>query len=72
MVSANQIREVVSAFELHGDPNRFVLEFSRLSFDIRNNGDPEAIQLACTIEDKIATAIGHGEVLHAVLRDDRV
>lgn len=63
MASANQIREVILSFAQHGDANRFVLEFSRLSFDIRNHGSAEAIQLADAVQSKLAdVSVGHGQL----------
>lgn len=63
MASANQIRQAILDFVGHRDPNRFVLDFSRLSFDLRNSGDVEAIQLSAAIDGKIAdVSVGHGRV----------
>lgn len=63
MASANQIREVILSFAQHRDANRFVLEFSKLSFDIRNHGSDEAVQLADAIQSKLAdVSVGHGRI----------
>ncbi len=60
MVSAAQMREVISSYLSQDDVERFVLEFSPLSHNIHKNGDSEAIELANKIESKIAD-------LHAAL-----
>ena|ERR1700733_10030640 len=60
MISANQIREVISGFLEHGDVDRFVLEFSKVSFDIRRRGTAAAADLVKTVEAKLAEAyVGH-------------
>jgi hypothetical protein len=61
MASANEIREVILSFAQHRDNNRFVLEFSTVSFDIRRHGSPEAIQLADAVQSRLAdVTVGHG------------
>jgi hypothetical protein len=54
MIRASQIREIVSNFLSHGDGDRFVFEFSRLSYNIHKNGDPDAVVIANLIESKMA------------------
>ncbi len=54
MVSARQIREVVARFLSHNDSDKFVLEFSALSYNIHKNGDAAAAALARVIEFKMA------------------
>lgn len=54
MVSAAEIREVVSSYLSHNDGDRFVLEFSPLSHNVLKNGDAEAQALANKIESKMA------------------
>lgn len=58
MVTANQIKSIVRDFLSHGDPNRFVTEFSRLSYNIHKHGDPEAVKLANRIECSLADVRG--------------
>ena len=74
MVSANQIREVVSRYVGDNDLQRFVLEFSSLSFNIHKCGSKEAIRLAGDIESKLARSTrGHSHIsdLRTWLRDPR-
>jgi hypothetical protein len=60
MVSAYQVREVVAGFVQRANLDDFVMEFSKLSFDIRNNGDPQAIEMAKNVEDQLALLhVGH-------------
>jgi hypothetical protein len=54
MVTTSQIQDVISNYLSHGDANKFVLEFSRLSYNIHQQGDPESIRLANQIECKLA------------------
>jgi hypothetical protein len=54
MISASQIREVVSGYLSDGDADKFVLNFSALSHNIHKNGDAEAVALAAMIESKMA------------------
>lgn len=63
MVSASQIREVIVSYEQHHDSSRFVLEFSKLSFDVQRDGSPEAIRLSRSIENKLSEVhVGHRSV----------
>jgi hypothetical protein len=60
MVSIRQIREVVAGYLSHRDLERFVREFSPLSFNIRQQGDADAIALAKGIEATLAELhVGH-------------
>jgi hypothetical protein len=60
MISADQIEKVISAYVADRDLRKFVLEFSRLSFNVRNNGQPKAIKLAKDVECKLAELhVGH-------------
>jgi hypothetical protein len=54
MVDINQISSVVSNYLSYGDAERFVLEFSKLSYNIHKHGEPDAIELANSIESKMA------------------
>lgn len=54
MVTTNQIAEVVHNYLLQPDANNFVIEFSRLSYDILEHGDPDAVKLANRIEGYLA------------------
>ena len=54
MVSANEIRAVVSRYLSQEDAEKFIHEFSALSHNIHKNGDAEAIKLANEIEMKMA------------------
>jgi len=54
MVTIDQIREAVLKYLAHGDANRFVLDFSRLSYNIHTNGDSDAQLIADRIESKLA------------------
>ena len=58
MVSASEIHRVVTDYFSHQDANRFVLEFSRVSYNIHKNGSPEAIRLANEIESNLADLRG--------------
>jgi hypothetical protein len=63
MVSVNQIQQIILSFSNHRDPKRFVSEFSRLSFNIRQEGDAEAVRLARAVEAKLAHAyVGHASI----------
>ena len=63
MASANQIREAILSFAEPRDNNRFVLEFSEASFDIRNSEDAEAVQLADAIQANLAAvSVGHARL----------
>src|SRR5260370_1584011 len=68
MISANQIREVLSKYLSGGDAEKFVLNFSGLSHNIHKNGDSEAIELANKLELKLADLRG-GFISQSVLRD---
>ena len=60
MVSANKIREVISSYVRDGDFKQFVLEFSKLSFNIRQSGEAAAIDLSKRIEAILAEVnVGH-------------
>jgi len=60
MVSPSQIRDVISHYVRGGDANEFVLEFSKLSFDIVQRGSPAAVELAGKVECKLAEMyVGH-------------
>ena len=62
MVTVDQIREAVLNYVRDGNADSFVLEFSKLSFDIAQRGEPEAIRLAKLVEGKLAQAYaGHLE-----------
>ncbi|HKS75113.1 MAG TPA: hypothetical protein VJQ82_18035 [Terriglobales bacterium] len=61
MILAHQIREIVLSYAEHRDAKRFIHEFSQLSFNISENGHPEAIRLAHIIESRLAeVSVGHG------------
>jgi hypothetical protein len=53
-VTANQINEVVSNYFLHGDVNKFIVEFSPLSYNIHKTGEQDAITIAYKIESRLA------------------
>ena len=72
MVSVNQIREVVLDYVNNGDSDKFLLAFSKLSFNIRSNGGRAAIELARMVESKLAEVyVGHAsqDALRRTLRD---
>jgi hypothetical protein len=54
MISASQIREVVSRYLANEDAEAFICEFSSLSHNIHKNGDAEAVDLANQIEARMA------------------
>jgi hypothetical protein len=54
MVSASQIREVVAAYLSHNDADKFARDFAALSYNVHKNGDAAAIELARSVEFKIA------------------
>ena len=54
MVTANQINEVVLDYLFHDDANRFLVEYSRLSYNIGERGDAVAIALVNKIETHLA------------------
>lgn len=54
MISASQIREVISRYLSSGDAENFIREFSVFSYNIHKNGDSEAVSLANEIEMKMA------------------
>ena len=54
MVSVNQIRKVAADFVDGGDRDRFVVEFAKLSVNIRQDGEAEAIDLVHKINSKMA------------------
>jgi hypothetical protein len=54
MISASQIREVVWDYINNGDAQRFVLEFSQLSFNIRQTGTVAAQDLSRNIQETLA------------------
>lgn len=54
MISANQIRQVILAYLLDSDVDRFSIDFAKLSHNVHANGDPEAIVLANEVELKMA------------------
>ena len=57
-MSAGQIREVISSYVSKGDADKFLLDFSVLSYNIHKLGNPEAIRLANEIESKLADLRG--------------
>jgi hypothetical protein len=60
MVSAVQIEEVIASYIVSGDLRKFVLDFSRVSFNIHKSGTPEAIRLANCVDARIAELnVGH-------------
>jgi hypothetical protein len=60
MISINQLRDVVANYIAHRDLERFVREFSPLSFDIRQRGDSDAAALAKGVEATLAELhVGH-------------
>ncbi len=58
MVEAGQIRDVVAAFVIHRDADRFLSEFSPLSYNIHKNGTQEAMDLANAVESRLASLRG--------------
>lgn len=58
MASASQILEIVSAYLLHGDSDKFVLEFSAASHNIHKSASAEAVRLANEIESFLADVRG--------------
>ena len=58
MISANQIRAVVSSYLFSGDADKFVSCFSALSHNIHKNGDSEALVFADKVESAIADLAG--------------
>ncbi len=54
MISASQILAAVAGYLSHNDSDKFVREFSALSYNIHKNGDAEAVALARAIEFKMA------------------
>lgn len=56
MISADQIRQVISDYLSDKDSDKFILAFSRLSFNVRKLGDVEAISLADKVQFKLASA----------------
>lgn len=54
MVSAGQIREVISRYLSHDDANKLAQEFAAVAYNIHKNGDREAIELARAIEFRMA------------------
>jgi len=60
MVSASQIREVAQRYIDQRDDKIFALEFSKLSFNVRQHGSPEAVRLVREIESRLASlSVGH-------------
>jgi hypothetical protein len=49
-----QIKEVVSSYLVHGDSKRFLVEYSRLSHNIHNSKNEQAIELVNRIEGHLA------------------
>src|SRR5438552_10179873 len=58
MVSAGQICEIIRNYVSQGDANKFVLDFSALSYNIHKSRNAEAIRLANEIESKLADLRG--------------
>ena len=54
MISASDIRDVLVRYLSQEDAEKFVRDFSALSYNIHKNGDAEAIGLANEIESKMA------------------
>lgn len=46
MVEEKQIRDVIAAYVVDGDAEKFVLDFGELSYNIHKEGTPEAEDLA--------------------------
>jgi len=63
MISASQIREVVARYLSQEDAEKFIQDFSDLSYNIHKNGDAEAVALASMIESKMADF--HGKFISA-------
>ena len=58
MASASQMLESISAYKAHGDVDRFVEDFSALSYNIHKHGNAEAIRLSNEIESLMADLRG--------------
>jgi hypothetical protein len=54
MISANQIKEVVSTYLSDGNADKFIRELSLTSYNIHKNGDQKAIELVTKIESLLA------------------
>lgn len=54
MVNANQIRQVLADYFSSGNAEKFMLDFSALSYNIHKDGEPEAVALATKVIGKIA------------------
>jgi hypothetical protein len=68
MVSANQIRAIINAYLSDGDGDKFVRDFSASSYNIHKNGDAESIQLANSVERRMAD-LHSGHLSHSAFRD---
>jgi len=54
MVSKNDIQQVMKDYVQHRDGDRFVLEFSKVSYDIEKRGDSKAVDLSRRVQAKLA------------------
>jgi hypothetical protein len=54
MISADQIRKVVAAYVSDNNSDKFVRDFSALSYNIHKSGNAEATSLARSVEFKMA------------------
>jgi hypothetical protein len=68
MVSAGQIRNVVSQFLSHGDAEKFVSEFDALSCGVHKDGNRDALDLANRIESLLAD-LHVGMISKSIFRD---
>jgi hypothetical protein len=54
MNRATQIREIILSYFSHGDPDKFLVKYSQLTYGIEATGDAEAIELKDQIRGALA------------------
>jgi len=60
MIGLNEVHEVILEFVQHGDADKFVVEFSKLSFGVPLGAEQDAIDLIAMVDSKVSQVyVGH-------------
>ena len=60
MTSLNEVHQVILEFVQHGDADKFVVEFSKLSFEVPLGAEQAAIDLIAMVDSKVSQVyVGH-------------
>ena len=60
MTSLNEVHQVILEFVQHGDADKFVVEFSKLSFGVPLGAEQAAIDLIAMVDSKVSQVyVGH-------------